>query len=106
MPCAIARHYALLIRPMPAPHGNYIPRHINVGLWIATHVRCTLSASVRSNTVKNIGFAQEAGQQGLDDRPAARDALSRFTPGRFFAEAGSVIAVCLGLGLLARILVN
>jgi hypothetical protein len=30
----------------------------------------------------------------------------RFTPGQFFKEAGTLIAICLGLGLLAQIVLG
>jgi len=38
------------------------------------------------------------------DHRSTRGLGGQFAPGQFFAEAGTVIAVCLGLALLARIL--
>jgi hypothetical protein len=35
---------------------------------------------------------------------STRSSGGQFAPGQFFAEAGTVIAICLGLALLARIL--
>lgn len=35
----------------------------------------------------------------------AQDARTRYTPGDFLKQAGMVIAVCLGLAMLAQVLV-
>jgi hypothetical protein len=55
--------------------------------------------------VKNIHIAPDADHRVLDDEaPADQDSAAHFTPGKFFKEAGTLIAVCLGLGLLMQIL--
>jgi hypothetical protein len=38
------------------------------------------------------------------DDTAAHESGPRFTPGDFLKEAGTLIAVCLGLGVLMRVL--
>jgi hypothetical protein len=40
-----------------------------------------------------------------DERDDVEDPSRPFTPGQFFLQAGILIAVCLGLAQLARILV-
>jgi hypothetical protein len=53
--------------------------------------------------VKNLEIAQSATPRASDrDNVAQRP--ETFTPGRFFQEAGTTIAVCLGLALVAQVL--
>ena len=41
----------------------------------------------------------------VDDAQSAREGRSQYPPGAFFRAAGVIIAVCLGVGMLAQILV-
>jgi hypothetical protein len=44
---------------------------------------------------------------GVDDKAmTSPDPGARFTPRQFFREAGTLIAVCLSLGLLMRVLLG
>jgi hypothetical protein len=55
--------------------------------------------------LKDIHIAQNSGLPSLETKAVfACDSDARFTPARFIKEAGTVIAVCLGLGLLAQLL--
>ena len=55
--------------------------------------------------MKNLEIAQSA-----TPRAFARDNVAprpeTFTPGRFFQEAGTIIAACLVLGVLAQVLLG
>jgi hypothetical protein len=60
--------------------------------------------------VRNANFASDARSNvpdAVDDEetfPSGSGA--RFTPGQFFREAGTIIAVCLGLGMLIQIVLG
>jgi hypothetical protein len=57
--------------------------------------------------VRNPDFAGDARPHVLDDEDMfTHDEGERFTPGQFFKEAGSIVAVCLGLGLLVQIVLG
>ena len=56
--------------------------------------------------VRNANIAQDVGQPALDAASTTRGDPAQFTPGQFFKEAGTVIAVCLTLGLLAQLLLG
>jgi hypothetical protein len=70
-----------------------------------------IQGGCQERAVKNISFAQLLDRR-LDRRAAdetqagIQDPVARFTPGQFFKEAGTLIAVCLGLGLLTQILMG
>ena len=54
-----------------------------------------------------LDIARGVGPRGFDDEAVtSHDSGARFTPGQFFREAGTLIAVCLSLGLLMRILLG
>jgi hypothetical protein len=55
--------------------------------------------------VDKIDTAFGALARPIDDQDAAQADRSQFTPGEFFRQAGLVIAVCLGLAMLAQLLV-
>jgi len=55
--------------------------------------------------VKDSDLSSNASPRGLgDEATVPQDSGSGFTPGAFFKEAGTLIAVCLGLSLLMQIL--
>jgi hypothetical protein len=57
--------------------------------------------------VKNIHVARDMRPHDLEyEDKSVFDSVTPFTPGEFFKDAGTVIAVCLGLGLLMRILLG
>jgi hypothetical protein len=57
--------------------------------------------------VRNIDIAQSGTPRALGvDQTNVPDSDASFTPGDFFKDAGTLIAVCLGLGLLMRILLG
>jgi hypothetical protein len=57
--------------------------------------------------VKNADFARDARSHTLDDEDMITlEEGERFTPGQFFKEAGTIVAVCLGLGLLVQIVLG
>jgi len=55
-------------------------------------------------TEVNIAPSEPEGPSNEEHR-VTQNPGARFTPGQFFKEAGILIAVCLGLGLLAQVLV-
>lgn len=55
--------------------------------------------------MKNLNFARDARPHALDDQVTG-DGDARFTPGQFFKEAGTIIAVCLALGLIVQIVLG
>jgi hypothetical protein len=57
--------------------------------------------------VKIANIARDVRPHALDNgHMMSRDSGAAFTPGRFFLEAGTLIAICLGLGLLMRVLLG
>jgi|HubBroStandDraft_1064217.scaffolds.fasta_scaffold13705_4 hypothetical protein len=57
--------------------------------------------------VRNANLARDASPHALEtEDTVAADLNTRFTPGQFFREAGMIIAVCLGLGLLFQLLLG
>ena len=57
--------------------------------------------------MKNLNVMREVGQSARNDEATfAGNAGAQFTPGAFFRDAGTVIAVCLGLGLLMQLLLG
>jgi hypothetical protein len=57
--------------------------------------------------VRNINIERDVGPRSVAvEDTIVRDSNSEFTAGEFFKEAGEVIAVCLGLGLLTQILLG
>jgi hypothetical protein len=57
--------------------------------------------------VSNIDIARHGRPRALNEAGAAgNDAGERFTPGQFFKEAGTVVAACLVLGVLAQLLLG
>jgi hypothetical protein len=58
-------------------------------------------------SVKNVNVARGVRSHDFDQQQAlSHDSGIRFTPGQFFKEAGTVIAVCLVLGLVAQVLLG
>jgi hypothetical protein len=56
--------------------------------------------------VDKIETAFGAPPRALDEQhEPAQDVPAQYTPGEFLKEAGMVIAVCLGLAMLAQVLV-
>jgi hypothetical protein len=65
------------------------------------------SSGRKEDHVKNLTVVRDVGQPTRNDEAVfAGDADTRFTPGEFFRDAGTVIAVCFGLGLLMQILLG
>lgn len=56
--------------------------------------------------MRNIHIAGELERSGPRDRTALVQEAGKFTPAEFFKDAGTVIAVCLGLGLLMQLLLG
>ena len=57
--------------------------------------------------MRNAELIRDERPHALDDEDTvASDTNARFTPGQFFREAGTIIAVCLGLGLLFQLLLG
>jgi hypothetical protein len=57
--------------------------------------------------VRNADITRHVRPRSLDHEDAPdRDHDSRFTPARFFREAGTIIAICLALGVLTRLLLG
>jgi len=57
--------------------------------------------------VKNLHIVHDAMLRTPDiERTINADREAVFTPGEFFRDAGTLIAVCLGLGLLTRVLLG
>ena len=57
--------------------------------------------------MRNPDFARDARPHAFDDEDTVtHDEGERFTPGQFCKEAGTIIAVCLGLGLLVQIVLG
>jgi hypothetical protein len=57
--------------------------------------------------VKNLHIVRDAMLRTPDiERTINTDPGTAFTPGEFFRDAGTLIAVCLGLGLLTRVLLG
>jgi hypothetical protein len=64
-------------------------------------------AGCRERQVKNLHIVHDAIPRAPDvARTSATDRGAGFTSTEFFKDAGTVIAVCLGLGLLMRILLG
>jgi hypothetical protein len=59
------------------------------------------------SNVRNASLAREAAPHAFDNEDTVTSATNaRFTPGQFFREAGTIIAICLGLGLLFQLLLG
>ena len=59
----------------------------------------------KEGPVRNANAARSDEPRVFDqEQMAIQEADRQFTPGQFLLEAGTVIAVCLGLGLLAQVL--
>lgn len=57
--------------------------------------------------MKNFDIARDVRRRDLHGETAfAGDSDAQFTPADFLKDAGILIAVCLGLGLLMRVLVG
>jgi hypothetical protein len=57
--------------------------------------------------VRDAGLPHDATPHAFDNEDTdASDPNTRFTPGQFFREAGTIIAVCLGLGLVFQLLLG
>jgi hypothetical protein len=57
--------------------------------------------------VSNANLARDATPHASDNEDTVTSGLNaQFTPGQFFREAGTIIAVCLGLGLLFQLLLG
>ena len=56
--------------------------------------------------VRNIDIAGDLQRSAPQDDAALAGDLDQFTPAAFFKDAGTVIAVCLGLGLLMQLLLG
>ena len=57
--------------------------------------------------MKNANIPQNAVSHEFDENDMSpRETGIRFTPGQFFREVGTLIAVCLGLGLLAQVMLS
>jgi hypothetical protein len=57
--------------------------------------------------MEHLNIARNARQRVFDaDDADAHDTDRQFTPADFFKEAGAIIAVCLGLGVLMQILLG
>lgn len=63
------------------------------------------SARRKERIVKNVSSTQAQELFLLEvERSAAEETHEQFTPGDFFQEAGTVIAICLALGMLMQLL--
>jgi hypothetical protein len=59
------------------------------------------------SNVRNASLPHDAAPHVFDQEDTVpSDPNARFTPGQFFREAGTIIAVCLGLGLLFQLLLG
>jgi hypothetical protein len=56
--------------------------------------------------MRNIDIAGDLQRSVPRDEAALACDLDEFTPAEFFKDAGAVIAVCLGLGLLMQLLLG
>lgn len=57
--------------------------------------------------MRNIHIARDARPRALDaEKPIVDHFGPRFTPGEFFKDAGTVIAVCLVLGVIMQVLLG
>jgi hypothetical protein len=56
--------------------------------------------------VRNIDIAGDLQRSAPRDEAAVAGDRNKFTPGEFFKDAGMVIAVCLGLGLLMQLVLG
>jgi hypothetical protein len=56
--------------------------------------------------VRAIRIRSQAATAWIGEADRSSGSGGQFPPGQFFAEAGTVIAVCLGFALLARILLT
>jgi hypothetical protein len=57
--------------------------------------------------VKNLNVVRDVAPDARNDAARFSNAANlRFTPGEFFRDAGTVIVVCLGLGLLMQVLLG
>ena len=54
----------------------------------------------------NIDIAGDLQRSAPQDEAAWAGDMDEFTPAEFFKDAGAVIAVCLGLGLLMQLLLG
>jgi hypothetical protein len=61
----------------------------------------------KEGQVKNLNVVRDVGQSARNDEAMFASASgARFTSAEFFTDAGTVIAVCLGLGLLMRLVLG
>jgi hypothetical protein len=56
--------------------------------------------------MRNIDIAVDLQSSAPRDKAALANGLEKFTPAQFFKDAGTLIAVCLGLGFLMQILLG
>jgi hypothetical protein len=57
--------------------------------------------------MSDLNISRSVRPRALDaESTIAHDPGTSFTPGAFFREAGTLIAICLGLGLVARFLLG
>lgn len=93
--------YAFLMRPPVTPHGSFI--------WLRVTCGGRPLQGTRSRRVISQGHMVNMHITEAADRDAARNEAapaSAFTPAAFFRDAGTVIAVCLALGVLMQLLLQ
>jgi hypothetical protein len=56
--------------------------------------------------MKHIDIARDLERTEPQDATAVAGDLGQFTPAEFFKDAGTVIAVCLGLGLMMQLVLG
>ena len=94
------RPYVIFMKFGPVPNGTFI--QLRVSCSLAKSTRTGACEGGTEGRVKNIGIAGDLQREEV----AVAGDLAEFTPAEFFKEAGTVIAVCLGLGLLMQILLQ
>jgi hypothetical protein len=85
-----------------APHGIFISRALPVAAGI---VRGALRGG-KEGHVKNIDIARVSRPPASRDEAVSAGDPGRFPPAAFVKDAGTVIAVCLVLGLLMQVLLG
>ena len=75
-------------------------------MWLPAPLEASAFEGGKEGHVRNIDIAGDLERSAPRDEAALAGDLSNFTPAEFFKEAGTVIAVCLGLGLLMQLLLG
>lgn len=91
------KSYGILMEVGAAPNGIFILPRVT---WARAF------AGRKEGHVRNVDIAGDLERSAPRNKIASADDIVRFSPAEFFRDAGTVIAVCLGLGLLLQLLLR